>query len=110
MELRLLVAVAGILVGLAVLLAGVRLLGVGEFHASVRRGPQNRSGGQGFVVSGAVFVVVGVLLIILGVRAIAQAQHEMMTMVKPTSTLRLDRPADPAEDRPPDRRDRDRLR
>jgi sulfite exporter TauE/SafE len=47
-------------------------------------------------VSGAVFVVTGVLLIILGVRAIAQAQHEIMTMVKPTSTFRLDTPAGPA--------------
>ena len=107
MELRLLVAAAGILVGLAIQLAGVRLLGVGDSRASVRRSLRSSGDRQAFV-SGALLMVSGVLLVILGGWAIGQAHHEMMTMVKPNSTLRLDIPADAGQDRSPDPRDRDR--
>jgi len=91
--LRVLVASAGILVGLAILLAGVRLLGLGDSRSSALRGPHTRTGPEAFLVSGAVFVIAGALLIVLAVQSIAQARHEMMTMVKPTSTLRLDTPS-----------------
>jgi ascorbate-specific PTS system EIIC-type component UlaA len=89
-ELRLLVATAGILVGLAILLAGVRLLGGDEARFSVRRGFQTLRRDPAFMVSGAVFVVAGVLLIILGGWSIVQAQHEILTMVKPNSTFHFD--------------------
>ena len=92
MELRFLVAVAGILVGLAILLTGARLLGFGDPGPSALRRPHRRAAPEPLVVSGAVFVVVGVLSIGLSVQAIAQAQHEIMTMVKPTATFRLDTP------------------
>jgi hypothetical protein len=91
-ELRILVAAAGILAGLAILLAGVRVLGLGDPRSSALRRLHRRAGPQSSVVSGAAFIIVGVLLIVLSVQAIAQARHEMRTMVKPTATLRLDTP------------------
>ncbi len=86
MELQLIVAAAAIFIGLAIAVAGVRLLGTGDYGRPSRA----RRRSDAFPTSGAVFVVVGALMLVLAARMIAEVQHERLMKVSPTSILYRD--------------------
>lgn len=86
MELRLIVSAAAIFIGLAVMLAGVRLLGTGDYGRPSRA----RRREDTFVTSGTFFVVVGALMLVFAVRMAAEVQHERLMKVSSTSLLYRD--------------------
>jgi hypothetical protein len=83
--LQLIVAAAAIFIGLAIMVAGVRLLRTGDYGR-----PSRARRGDAFTTSGTVFVVIGALMLILAVRMIAEVQHERLMKVSPTSLLYRD--------------------
>jgi hypothetical protein len=85
-ELQLIVAAAAIFIGLAIMLAGARLLGTGDYGRTSRF----RRRSEAFTTSGTFFVVIGALMLFLAVRMIAEVQHERLMKVSPTSLLYRD--------------------
>ncbi len=86
MGLQLIVAAAAIFMGLAILVAGVRLLGTGDYGRTSRAGRRSET----FMTSGAFFVVVGALMLMLAARMIGEVQHERLMRVSATSILYRD--------------------
>jgi len=100
-ELRLIVYASGVILGLAIIYAGLRLLARSRSGRREKLRQSRPAGPPTFAASGTVFLVTGVLMIAVALWMIGGWEHEVMTAVKPTSFMKLDAPVVPAEEPKP---------